>query len=429
MNKGMIAGILVVVVVAVVWVVGASQKQVPEAAPPAPLKDILKPKADDKPPKPPPAPPKDPWKEALSIATSGSIDSVTRLAAKWRGQAREDEAFLRRLIQAVKDPGTPAEARELAAFVLGSLQKKEALAALADALKDADPAWARVLLLALGSQKQSEDDDIFGLPESPRVLRTPLGLTVEIRGRVVDAEVRALMMPRLADSASADVRWAAALALGDSTDYGDVRQAFVAALAAEAEPPAQGELAKALANWAAAQPEDSAERPAVLAALFAGAARADAAALRLRCEDGLKRMSWAASEVLAVAPSIEAGSFDQRRWAMAVLAGAAARPETPARKEIFESLGRVAASETEAKLRELAVTALSSFPDNPGTLGILVARMGDDAWHVRAAAVRAVGRGSRTDEAVNALKKTAAEDPDERVRRAAAETLKVLTSK
>ena len=429
MNKGLIAGILLVAGAAVVWMIGASQKQAPESAPPAARSEGVKAKPEVKSQKPPPPPPKDPWKEALDIAASGSLEAVTKLAAKWRAQARDDAAFLRRLIEAVKDPATPFEAREIAAFVIGSLQNKEGLIALADALEKAEPGWAKTLLLALGSQKQSEDDDIFGLPDSPRVIRTPIGLTVEIRGRVIDDEVRTRMLTRLLAISPGEVRWAAALALGDSTDYEDVRQSFVTALAIEADPAAQGELAKALSTWAAGQSEEASDRRAVVGALFDGAKRVDAAALRLRSEDGLKRMTWTVAEIQSVAPSIEAGPFDQRRWAMAVLSGAAARADTPARNEIFKSLEWVAMSDTDAKMRELAVTSLSSFPENPRTQAVLIARLADGAWHVRAAAVRAMGRGTGGEPALNALKKTRADDPDERVRRAAAEVLKVLTSK
>jgi HEAT repeat protein len=55
--------------------------------------------------------------------------------------------------------------------------------------------------------------------------------------------------------------------------------------------------------------------------------------------------------------------------------------------------------------------------------------MRDPAWHVRAAAVRALGRGGRNAEALAALQRAEREDPDERVRRAAGDVRKTLTSK
>src|SRR5206468_3746856 len=142
---------------------------------------------------------------------------------------------------------------ELAAFVLGSLPDREGLEALARALEgSSDPAWSRTLLLALGSERSSEDDDdLFGLPDSPRVIATPLGLTVRIHGVIEEAALRARMLPRLRDAGAAGVRWAAALALADSTGLEEVRRAFLIALPGESDPPAQGELSKALADWAA----------------------------------------------------------------------------------------------------------------------------------------------------------------------------------
>ena len=362
---------------------------------------------------------------------SHDADAVPGLAADWRRSARGSAEFRDRLGKIVLDASAAPAVRSLAAFVLGSLPDREALDLLARALEaSTDPAWTRTLLLALGSDKSSgSDDDIFGLGDSPRVIETSIGLAIRIRGALGEASVRSLMIPRLREAGDGGVRWAAAAALTDSAGWEDVRRAFLEALPGEADPAAQGQLTKALADWAAGETPDSPGRAQVVAAIFDGALRPDAAALRLRSEDGLKRMAWTETEIRVLAPRIEGGSFDQRRWAIAVLAGATSRSDLPARGEVFESLARVAAAEPDAKVRELAVTALSSFPDRAPASQLLIGSLADPAWHVRAAAVRALGRMAKSDEILAALRQTEQGDGDERVRRAASQTLKVLVPK
>jgi HEAT repeat protein len=365
---------------------------------------------------------------ALEILQSKDAAALRSLAKDWRRLARTNAAARGRVAAIVLDPAAPAEARELAAFVLGSLPDPDALDALLDALRDStDAAWTRTLLLALGSAKESgEDDDVFGLGDSPRVVATPLGLEVRIRGAILEAGARARMTPQVREGTDPGVRWAAALALADSTRFPDVRRAFLDALGLEADPATQGEVGKALADWAAGEAAGTPDRSAVFDAILEGARRPDASALRLRCEDGMKRMSWTAVEVRAVAPGIESGSFDQRRWSMAVLAGAASRPDTPARDEVFEAIQRVASSDPDAKIRDLAVTAASSFPDRPQAEALLIGSLEDTAWHVRAAAARALGRMNRSVEILDALRRVEQGEADERVRRAIAETRRLL---
>ncbi len=368
---------------------------------------------------------------ALAVFQSRDKEKIRALAAEWRRLARKDTAFVTRLCDLVSDSTAAPELRTLAAVVLGSLPDPRALEWLARALESStDPAWSRTLLLALGSDRSSGDDDeIFGLEGSPRTIELPLGLAVRIRGPLDDASVRSRVIPRLLDGGDADVRWAAALALTDSVSFEDVRKALLEALPGEADPAAQGQLAKALSDWAAVEAPDSPERARVVSAILEGALRPDGAALRLRSEDGLKRMAWTGPEVLALASRLEAGSFDERRWAIAVLAGAMSRPDQPAREAVRESLSRVAMGEPDPKVRELAVTGLSYFRDHAATSKLLIGSLGDPAWHVRAAAVRALGRMRGSQEILDALQRSESGDSDERVRRAAAEIRKNLAPK
>jgi HEAT repeat protein len=391
----------------------------PESVPPPPA-------VGNRNPVPPPAD-----SDSVAPAIPRDRETARTWAAEWRRKAREDSGFRARLRQLVLDAAAASEARELAALVLGTLPGRDGLDVLAEALDAArDPRWIRTLLLALGSDRSSgEDDDIFDLPDSPRVHNAPLGLAITIRGAIDDPALRDGMIPRIRAGEDPGVRWAAALALSDSTSHSDVRRAFLEALPGERDPAAEGELAKALADWAAVETAESTERAQVFSALLDGAARDDAGALRLRSEDGLKRMSWTGAEVRTLAVRIESGSFDQRRWAIAVLAGAASRQETPERDFVFDSLARVSGSAPEAKVREMAVSGISAFSDQARASELLRSSLGDSAWHVRAAAVRGLGRVGVTPETLAALKKTELEDPDERVRRAAAEVRRALSSK
>jgi HEAT repeat protein len=287
----------------------------------------------------------------------------------------------------------------------------------------------RALLLALGCDRTSgEDDDIFDLPDTPRVLSIPVGLSVRIGGAVAESEIRDVMVPHLRQS-EAGVRWAAALALADSAGFPEVRAAFLDSVRSERDPATQGELGKALADWAAGQAAESADRLGIFSAILEGADRPEAASLRLRSEEGMKRMAWTSPEVRLMAGRIESGTLDQKRWAIAVLAGAAARSDLPDRSVVLDVFSKASASASEAKVREFAVSGLVAFPEDARACQILLGSLRDPAWHVRSAAVRALGRNERTPEILAALQRVEREDPDERVRRAAGETRKTSTSK
>ena len=357
----------------------------------------------------------------------GDPKAVAATAVKWRTRARKDADYRKSLIGLVLDEKADADSRELAAFVLGTLPDRDGLDALTGALSAArDLRWIRALLLALGCDRTSgDDDDIFSLPDSPRVLAIPIGLSVRVRGTIEERDIRDRMSPHVR-SESSGVRWAAAVALADSVDFTDVRSVFLESLPAEREPAAQGELSKALSDWGDGQSGESPERQQVFKALLEGADREDAAALRLRSEEGLKRMPLGSVDVRLMAGRVEAGSLDQKRWAIAVLAGAAGRPNLPDRELVFDALARATFVAPEAKVRELAVTGLSSFGDPSRLSGILVQSLGDPAWHVRAAAARGMGRAGATPESIAALKKAEKDDPDERVRRIAGEVRRKL---
>jgi HEAT repeat protein len=396
-----------------------SAKSAPEpAAPPKPA------------PKPPRPPPPDPWAEALTSLATGKVESARRVATTWRRQAGDDPAFLRRLVDTFKDSSAAPEAREAAAFVLGSLQNKEGLAVLAEALAKASTVGStKNLLLALGSGKYGDDDEVFAREDSPRVVRTPIGLSVEIRGRVVEAETRAPMIARIKPTEPAEVRAMAVMTLTESTDYPDVRQAFIAALGEETEPGALGEVARSLSAWAASQSPDAADRAAVVKALLEGGMRPEAALLRSKSEEGLRRMIWSNADVIKAIPVIEEGPLEIRKWVLSILSETAAKVETPSRLRILAAIEKMIPSASSPEMREVGITALGSFADLPRTLPLLVDTLEDSAWNVRAAAARTLTRMPYHEKVMAALKKVEAEDPDERVRQAASESLKVLSSR
>jgi hypothetical protein len=120
--------------------------------------------------------------------------------------------------------------REMAACVLGSLPEPEALAALSQALsRSTDDDWTRLLLLAIGSAKNWDDDDAFSLDGQPYAVTLPIGLTLTIHFTIADDIVRAQVEGFLAAPLSYPVREAAAFALRHSLEHGDVRSAFLEA--------------------------------------------------------------------------------------------------------------------------------------------------------------------------------------------------------
>ena len=430
MNTRLIAAALLAAAVA-----GGCDSETPERTRPTrdygSAKSAPEPAAPPKPaPKPTRPPPPDPWAEALVSLSTGKVESARRVATTWRRKAGDDAAFLRRLVDTFKDSSAAPEVREAAAFVLGSLQNKEGLAALAEALAAATtPDSAKNLLLALGSGKYGEDEEVFAREEGPRVVRTPIGLSVEIRGRVVEAETRAPMIARLKSTEPAEVRVMAVMTLTESTDYPDVRLAFITALGGESDPNALGEVARSLSAWAASQATDAPDRAAVVKALLEGGMRSEAALLRSKSEEGLRRMTWANADVLKAIPAIEEGPLEIRRWVLSILAETAAKVETPSRLRILAAIERMIPSASSAEMREVGITALGSFADLPRTLPLLVDTLEDPAWNVRAAAARTLTRMPFHEKVMAALKKMAAEDPDERARQAASESLKALSSR
>jgi len=125
-------------------------------------------------------------------------------------------------------------------------------------------------------------------------------------------------------------------------------------------------------------------------------------------------------------PLMGSGPIECRKWAIAVLAGAASRSETPGRQEILTALER-ACEDPDAKLREIAITGLASFADQPKTPEILIKALGDADPANRTVAAKTLGRMPRSDAAVAALQKLQTGDPDPQVRRAAAESLKLFS--
>lgn len=327
------------------------------------------------------------------------------------------------------DTSVSPEFRELAAFVLGSLPAKEAQGFLAQALAAArEPEWQAVLILALGCAKPADDEEgVFDQPETERWIRRPIGLEMRLDHVFVDETVRRQIVSFLTGAHPEAVRDAAVEALIPSLDFGDVRGEFLRAVRSETAAEVLGRVGFGLTEWAARRPEPSPEQREIVVAVLDRAREPEANALRFLTERGLTSVPLTIDDVRSMAALLPEGDFDRRRWAIAVLGDRAKRPELPGRDGLYASFADLARRDADPKIREYAVGALASFPDRAETADNLVGAFADDAWHVRAAAARAMGRLKRNDEKILSVLRSAAErDENDMVRRAAAEALELL---
>jgi HEAT repeat protein len=331
-------------------------------------------------------------------------------AAFLRSQARTDPKTLERLIQEVGNPSLSPESRALAALILGTLDDPRALQALLNELQvSRDPAWTRVLLHAIGAKKTGEDDDAFDLPPDSPYVYEIAGLHLCIHTDLRDDLARRVVSGFLSD-AEIEVRRAAARSVIHSADHADLRSVFVERLREETDDGIRAGCGHALAEWTAGNPDRE-----VVGALLRAASSPDDGALRFRIEEPLRRTSLTSDETRAIAALALEGRPDQQLWSLSVLRGRA----DPA---VEAACLKLTGPTSESKVREYAAETLAGFKTD--TAGAALLRLiQDPEWNVRAGAARGLA-GRPSARAI--LEQTASADPDERVKKAAAETLRKL---
>lgn len=362
---------------------------------------------------------------ALDAALAAGGAAAQDAAADLRRLLRTDEQSRRAAEAALLDPGTRRELRMALALVFGTLPGSDAV--LLDALDRfaADPELVRCALLALGATREPiDEDDVFGLGDRPYGEGGPKGIGITVRREIDDARVRAEIGSRLAAGEAANRR-AAAVALRASIARLDVRDAFLAALRGDADDGVAGVVGEALAQWAGG-PGDEAERSQIVEALLLRAGDDGLDGYRFRLEDDFARIPLGTAERAALAgltrPPHPLGI---RSFAIRALAGSAARSGGEALDGARELLGGYLRDDADAAVRDMAARMLGRLPLDDVAIGRLArASSQDGEWHVRYAAVEALG-SAPTPAALAALR-AAASEADERVAARARELLRDL---
>jgi hypothetical protein len=365
---------------------------------------------------------------ANEILASRNVEKLQDFASELRHEARTNSDFLKTLGEIVLNPSQPMDLGELAAVVLGSLQGTEAQHYLSSALaKSVDAGWSRTLILALGSFKDwTGDEEVFGPALGAWGVKTRLGLVISVEASLPDLAIRSQVLSYLA-VASIEVRDAAVRALFHSTQFSEVRRDFLSSLRSEGNQDLKGEIGKGLAEWARTEKAESPERQAITGAILEQGARREAAAVRFGAENALKVMALTTSEVASLAASLRGPDFDQRRWAFAILTEQASRPGLPGREELFDNFEQILGKDASPKGREYAAAAIASFPDYVRSGPVLVGALSDPAWHVRARAAEALGKISKDETVMAALRRVIAQDDNPSVRQTAQRSLDRLS--
>jgi len=371
--------------------------------------------------------------EIESAERSGALP---KLAAEWRDRCRSDRSFIRSLARILLDRTQSSAAREVAAFVLGSLDDPEAWQALLDAIRQGgEAAWIRTLILAIGSAYDRGRDDTFSLTGGPNVVKTPTGLSVEIRKVIADPGLRSAVQGCLEHS-DREVRRAALQVLkftlvsealsrreGDEVELGTLRDSFVLRMIGDEENSLRAEAGHSLAEWLVTAPVGSRGHGQVLDSLFHKSLESGEEQLRFRTLQGLKQAELAGTQLEAVRQAALRGAdFDQRAWAIELLGAHGESFSAEQRRDFVSSI----LQDADPKIRETGLRQLTALPPDDQLRDLARNSLGDPAWNVRYAAVAALGTYAGTPDLVRALEDLSRSDPQPEVRALATKTLQTL---
>lgn len=384
----------------------------PPGRPSSPEPPAPKP-AESRPPPPPPAAPEP--------------RDLRKLANDLRRRALEDKDFRRQLIARLADPSEPLHLREVAAFVLASLDDPEAERALVRALEaGGESRWVRALVLALGSARDGRRPNPFDVPETPYRETTPHGLSVVLSAILLDRAARGALERQL-EHADPEVRRAVLLSLRrtlveePAEEVEDTRRAFVRTLEADRDPSLRARAGGALGEWLLKAPPSYPKHAEVVDALVRRSLDPAEGELRFQASAALQQTRVPDSRLDPVVDqALTAADFDLRAWAIDL---AAAQAETigPGRAKLLLDAGM---RDADPKVRELTLHRLSRLARPEEGVAVAAASLRDPAWHVRHAAVRALAGYPAGAGRLAALEEAARSDPHEEVRSAARAALK-----
>lgn len=360
-----------------------------------------------------PATPRDPG--IAKPATSLPSDAALR-----RKSSRTSPGGAGSLTRRLADSALPFDERARAALLLGSCDDEESWRALLRELSSAsDPAWIRVLLLAIGGNREHPDvDDRFGPADGPWYVGIA-GLHFQIR-HVLDRDDARAAVQQFLGHADPDVRRAAVTVLIHSTEHPDVRRSLASCMETEAEEDSRANAAKAVAEWTSRRPLQDPERTELLGRLVRQSAPPQRAELRLRIQPHVAETPMTDEEVQGFLSMAAHGETELRRWGLEIATRAASRTGIESSREVAAVATTLSATDGDAKVRETAVRCLGMLENGEEVRTALHAALGDPAWHVRVQAIRALRGLPPTVETQEALIRMTS-DPDENVRAAATE--------
>jgi HEAT repeat protein len=349
------------------------------------------------------------------ISLQGRTNPVIA-ASRLRQAIRQDLKLLDILGRTLLDPSAPHHLREIIACVLGTIADKEAQDLLLLALREAKSSdWKRVLILAIGTLKDtSDEDDIFGIADSPWLVRTPSGLSLIIKTVLKDEKARSAILRMLCDE-DPSVRDASVRSLFHSVRFRDVRQGFLAMLDSEGSKLINALAGKALAEWIATRPADSKERAKVLTRLVHRATGQEEFIFRFRIQDGLRRADLTDTEIRAFTEiARDALDFQIRIWALEILQSKI----TPSSRGMILGISRdMILKDPHPKVRQHAALLLGELAPEPEAIQPLLIATGDSWWNVRYQAIKALARFKLSQKISKQIRRIGLNDPDERVRK------------
>lgn len=381
--------------------------------------------------------------QALRDLDSANPEGIQKAATDLRARCRTDKDLMRALIARLHDPNESPHVREIAAFVLASLRDPEAQGAIREALEAAtDPRWIRLLIWAAGSARDSGKDLGFSYADGPYIKKTDSGLGVEIRTVLLDPGLLQAVTKHFGHSEES-VRHAAIDALehtlayeADSLHRGaaaglqGLREQFLHVMSSDQVEEVRAHSASALAQWMVRAPAQSDAMAQVRSAVLEKFLDREEDLVRFRTEQALKQVPLSASELNRVLETaLNENDFDLKTYAMQV-AGTHARDLDPAQQaSTQEAFARMATEDSDAKVREFAVKQLPYLPLQKESQQTARDALRDSAWHVRAAAVESLMEFPPCPENLAALEQIRQSDPNEDVRKRAAEALEYLRKK
>ncbi len=391
---------------------------------PTPRPVPVAPAVDSPRPAPPPPLPIQDLLSALARATaSDERPPLVASARALRAALLADASLLPAAVRVLRDPSAPIALRQAVAVVLGTLHLGDGKRELARALREGAVAGLeRTVLLALGI-KALEDGEEFERDGQPYAVETAPGLTVHVRGPLLDSEARQEAERWLAAGPGSTERRAAARVLRDSTEFPETRGALLDRVDRDADAETAAEAAAALAVWTRVAKQGDAERGRVVDRLFEAVPRSEEV-LRFRLTGPLASTPLEAHEVQRLRSLTVSPDADVRTFAADVL-GRRFGISTADDRESVSLLRNVLSADPSPDVRETAALALVQAAREPAVVESLVSALRRDAdWEVRAAAVTALAQARGSDLAQAALGAAAAGDPHPDVRAAARQALR-----